>query len=91
MKSVLSFRLVGRTLLTQRSAFDFEDLLPGCWSDQGSCELALRRTIQLFEHPPFPGEMINYCIPIIRTPPFEITSKMIYHRAASLSEHAVLI
>ena len=35
--------LVGRTLLTPRSVFDLEDLLPGCWSDQGSYELVLRR------------------------------------------------
>ena len=24
--------------------FDFEDSLPGCWGDQLSCELALKRT-----------------------------------------------
>ena len=30
------------------------------------------QTTQLFEHPPFPGKMINYCIPSIRTPTFEI-------------------
>ena len=30
------------------------------------------RTIQLFEHPPFPGKMIKYCIPCIQTPTFEI-------------------
>ena len=36
---VLWFLLVGRTLLTLRRAFYLEDLLPGCWGDQGSCEL----------------------------------------------------
>ena len=41
---VLWFLLVGRTLLTLRRAFYLEDLLPGCWGDQGSCELVLRRT-----------------------------------------------
>ena len=41
---VLWFLLVGRTLLTLRRAFYLEDLLPGCWDDQGSCELVLRRT-----------------------------------------------
>ena len=41
---VLWSLLVGRTLLTLRSAFYLEDLLPGCWGDQGSCELVLRRT-----------------------------------------------
>ena len=30
------------------------------------------QTIQLFKHPPFPGKIINYCIPSIRTPTFEI-------------------
>ena len=39
---VLWFLLIGRTLL--RRAFYLEDLLPGCWGDQGSCELVLRRT-----------------------------------------------
>ena len=29
-------------------------------------------SIQLFKHPPFPGKMINYCIPSIQTPTFEI-------------------
>ena len=41
---VLWFLLIGRTLLTLRRAFYLEDLLPGCWGDQGSCELVLRRT-----------------------------------------------
>ena len=44
---VLWFLLVGRTLLTLRRAFYLdmlEDLLPGCWGDQGRCELVLRRT-----------------------------------------------
>ena len=38
---VLWFLLVGCTLMTLSKAFY---LLPGCWSDQGSCELAMRRT-----------------------------------------------
>ena len=29
-------------------------------------------TIQLLEHPPFPGKKIKYCIPSIETPTFEI-------------------
>ena len=41
---VLWFLLVGRTLLTLRRTSYLEDLLPGCWGDQGSCELVLRRT-----------------------------------------------
>ena len=28
-------------------------------------------TIQLFKYPPFPGQMINYCIPSIQTPTFD--------------------
>ena len=39
----LWFLLVGRMLLTLCRAFYLEDLLPGCWGDQGSCELVLRR------------------------------------------------
>ena len=38
---VLLFLLVELTL---HSTFDLEDSLPGCWGDQGSSELALRRT-----------------------------------------------
>ena len=38
----LQFLVVERTLLTV--LFDPGDSLPGCWGDQGSCELALRRT-----------------------------------------------
>ena len=41
---VLWFLLVGRTLLTLCRVFYLDDLLPGCWGDQGSCELVLRRT-----------------------------------------------
>ena len=41
---VLRFLLVECTLLTLHSAFYLEDLLPGCWGDQRSCELVLRRT-----------------------------------------------
>ena len=51
-----------------------------CLRSRGRCRLRKRstvitliiRTIQLFEHPPFPGKMLNFCIPSIRTPTFEI-------------------
>ena len=41
---VLQFLVVERTLLTLCSTVDSKDSLPGCWGDQGSYELALRRT-----------------------------------------------
>ena len=42
---VLQFLVVERTLLRVCALlFDTKDSLPGCWGDQGSCELALRRT-----------------------------------------------
>ena len=42
---ILQFVVVERTLLTLHSIlFDSEDSPPDCWGDQGSCELALRRT-----------------------------------------------
>ena len=37
------------------------------------------RTIQLFEHSPFPGKMINYGILSIRTPTFEIIISISKH------------
>ena len=33
---------VGRMYVTLHSVSDLEDLLPVCWSDQGSCELVQR-------------------------------------------------
>ena len=44
---VLWFLLVGHTLLTLCRVFYLEDLLPGCWGDQGSCDLVLRRSAGL--------------------------------------------
>ena len=50
MKCEVGFLLVGHTLLTLCRVFYLEDLLPGCWGDQGSCELVLRRTNYIAEH-----------------------------------------
>ena len=45
------------------------------------------QTIQLFEHPRFPGKIINFCIPNIRTPTFEIIIPISEHlHLAELTE-----
>ena len=50
-----------------------------CKSDIFTVITLIIRTIQLFEHPPFSGKLLIFCIPSIRTPTFEISIPMSEH------------